>query len=121
MNARALLAYLLPIALASASACSSSSGGGQTPTPGAPPLLLQDCDPLVPTECGMPYPSNVWTVPDATRTTGLHVAFGATTLPKYDPKGDHVDRTKFEGRDGFSPGGALMVNMPGATTTGLAD
>jgi hypothetical protein len=51
----------------------------------------------------------------------MHVAFGATTLPKYDGKGDHVDKTKFEGRDGFSPGGALMVNMPGATATGLAD
>ena len=75
----------------------------------------------MPTHCGLPYPSDVWTVPDTSRVTGKHVYFGDTTLPTYDNKGDHVDKTPFIGRDGFSPGGALMANLPGATTTGLAD
>jgi hypothetical protein len=125
MDHRVLLAFLLPVVLAPA--CSSSSSGsgtsssGATATPNAPPLLLADCDPIVPSECGMPYPSNVWTVPDSSRKTGMHVYFGDTTLPKYDTKGDHVSKAKFEDRDGFSPGVSLMVNMPGATTTGLAD
>ena len=110
--------------MALATACSSSSGkstGTQTATLNAPPLLLQDCDPIVPSHCGLPFPSNVWTMPDSTRETGMHLYFGDTTLPTYDAKGDHVDKTPFIQRDGFSPGGALMTNLPGATITGLAD
>jgi hypothetical protein len=124
MDTRALLAFVVPVILAPACGSSSSgpgSSGTQTPTPNAPPLLQQDCDPIVPSECGLPYPSNVWTVPDPTRKTGMHVYFGDTTLPKYDQAGDHVSKAPLEGRDGFSPGVSLMVSLPGATTTGLAD
>jgi hypothetical protein len=122
MEPRVLLAFFIPVVMATA--CSSSSKSGtatQTATLNAPPLLLQDCDPIVPSHCGLPYPSNVWTMPDSTRETGMHVYYGDTTLPAYDAKGDHTDKTQFIQRDGFSPGGALMTNMPGATITGLAD
>ncbi|MGD0526070.1 MAG: hypothetical protein ABSE49_13045 [Polyangiaceae bacterium] len=122
MQARALLAFFVPVVLAMA--CSSSSkqpASTASPTPGAPPLLLEDCDPIVPSHCGLPYPSNVWTMPDSTRETGMHLYFGNTSLPTYDANGDHIDSSPFVQRDGFSPGGALMTNMPGATTTGLAD
>jgi hypothetical protein len=122
MDRRALLALVVPVILAPA--CSSSSPGSgthPTPTPNAPPLLQQDFDPMVPSEPGMPYPSNVWTMPDSTRKTGMHVYFGDTTLPKYNQKGDHITKAPFEARDGFSPGVSLMTSLPGATTTGLAD
>lgn len=123
METRVLLAFFIPVVLATA--CSSSSGkspaAANTPTPNAPPLLLQDCDPIVPSHCGLPFPSNVWTMPDSTRETGMHLYFGDTTLPAYDAKGDHIDQTPFVQRDGFSPGGAIMANLPGATITGLAD
>jgi len=122
MEPRVLLAFFIPVVLATA--CSSSSKSGtatQTATLNAPPLLQQDCDPIVPSHCGLPYPSNVWTMPDSTRETGMHVYYGDTTLPAYDAKGDHTDKTQFIQRDGFSPGGAIMTNMPGATITGLAD
>ena len=123
MEPRVLLAFFVPVVMATA--CSSSSGGKstgtQTATLNAPPLLLQDCDPIVPGHCGLPFPSNVWTLPDNTRETGMHLYFGDTTLPTWDAKGDHVDKTPFIQRDGFSPGGALMASLPGATITGLAD
>jgi hypothetical protein len=122
MQTRVVAAFFAPIVLVAAcSSSKSSSGGGATPTPNAPPLLLQDCDPIVPTHCGFPYPSSVWTQPDSTRVTGMHVYFGDTTLPSYDNEGDHIDKTPFIQRDGFSPGGGIMTSMPGATTTGLAD
>ena len=105
-----------------AAACSSSPQGGvQTATANAPLLLLEDCDPIVPDECGMPYPSSVWTTPDSTTATGVHLYFGDTTLPTWNLQGDHVDKTPWLGRDGFSPGSAIMTHLPNATVTGLAD
>jgi hypothetical protein len=123
MDRRVLLSFFAPVVLVAA--CSSKSSGNgspnQQPTPNAPALLQQDCDPIVPSHCGLPFPSNVWTVPDSSRVTGMHLYFGATTLPAYDNQGDHIDKTPFEGRDGFSPGSSIMTHMPGATSTGLAD
>src|SRR5580692_11129844 len=119
MDKRVLLSFLVPVTLASA--CSSSKSASQKPTPNAPVLLLEDCDPIVPGECGFPFPSNVWTAPDSTTATGGHLYFGDTTLPLWDFVGDHVDKTPFLGRDGFSPGSSIMTFLPNATTTGLAD
>ncbi len=76
---------------------------------------------MVPTECGFPFPSSVWTVPDSTTATGIRVAFGKTTLPIYQQPSSHVDATPFATRDGFSASGSIIVHLPNATTTGLAD
>jgi hypothetical protein len=120
MRPRALLYFLAPLTIAAACKSSGSGSSAAAPTPNAPALLLEDCDPIVPSHCGFPYPSNVWTVTDSTQVTGMHVYFGDTTLPTYAP-GQHVSKTPFMGRDGFSPGGGIMTVMPGATATGLAD
>ncbi len=76
---------------------------------------------MVPTQCGFPFPSSVWTVPDSTTATGIHVAFGATTLPFIQQLGTHVGRTPFEARDGFSAAGSIVTHLPNATATGLPD
>jgi hypothetical protein len=96
----------------------ADTGPTQKPTPGAPPLLLEDCDPIVPTHCGYPFPSSVWTEPDSAMPTGQHVYFGASTLPMLKDKTSPT-LTPFLGRDGFSPGSDIMAHMPGATVTGL--
>jgi len=88
------------------------------PTPGSPALLGEDCDPLVPTECGFPFPSSVWTTPDSTMPNGVHLAFGKTTLP-LSSQGVRIGSTAFATRDGFSPGGTILTHLPGATVTGL--
>ena len=50
--------------------------------PGPPlPSPYEDCDPLVPQSCAMPWPSNLYLAEDDTRETGYTVTFGATTLP----------------------------------------
>lgn len=84
----------------------------------AGPFLDGDCDPLVPTHCGYPFPSNVYLVEDDARTTGRRVAFGATTLPKNAQNVQAVP-DEFARSDGFSAGAALMTHLPGATVTGL--
>ncbi len=92
----------------------TTGGGGQGGTGG---LLGADCDPLVPTQCGFPFPSNVYTVADSSTDTGLRVAFGKGTLPLF--KGKHIDPSIVGDSDGFSPGQAPMTHFPGATITGL--
>ncbi|UQA55106.1 hypothetical protein [Polyangium aurulentum] len=105
-------------------ACSSPEDSPETcPTPaaapeGAPELLAADCDPLVPTQCGYPFPSNVWLADDAKTVTGKRVSFGATTLPEARGKG-HLDPQWWRDSDGFSAGQPALTHLPGATVTGL--
>ncbi len=91
-----------------------------TITPDGPPLLGgYDCDPLVPTQCGFPFPSNVWLADDASMATGKRVAFGATTLPVVSGTGKNVDPASWSDKDGFSPGQTILTHLPGATVDGL--
>jgi len=83
------------------------------------PLLGADCDPLVPTQCGFPFPSSVYLVADPTTATGKRVQFGATTLPVYSGSGAHIDPSLWHDSDGFSPGQPAITHLPGATVTGL--
>jgi hypothetical protein len=105
------------------STSSSSSGGMTCPTPPAPPadaapLLAAACDPLVPTQCGYPFPSNVYLVPSTTTTTKMHVAIPAEAMPQTTTMG-RVDPALVADSDGFSPGQGIITHLPGATITGL--
>lgn len=82
------------------------------------PFLSSDCDPLVPTHCGYPFPSNVWLAADSSTKTGARVEFGPKTLP-ISRMQTHTSPDVFRGSDGFSPGAALLAHLPGATVTGL--
>lgn len=84
------------------------------------PLLEGDCDPIVPTRCGLPFPSNVYLVDDAKTATGKRVQFGPTTLPGLkNGAGPSVDPSAWADSDGFSPGQAPFTHMIGATITGF--
>ncbi len=110
------LALISPLALLG---CSSDepmvTTGTSVTSPGEGPWLDGDCDPLVPSACALPFPSNVWTVADPTTSTGRHVEFGAATLP------GPSDPAPFRLSDGFSAGAGIMAHLPGATITGLPD
>jgi hypothetical protein len=82
------------------------------------PYLDGDCDPLVPTHCGYPFPSDVYLVEDSAMKTGRHVEFGPATLPA-NVNSVQAAPDEFRKNDGFSPGAGLMTHMPGATVTGL--
>src|SRR5688572_24456417 len=126
--------FLPALLLGYCAACSSSQDTPAGTTPAAKladpdnrvhggvkvfgPYLDGDCDPLVPTHCGYPFPSDVYLVEDNTKTTGRHVEFGAKTLPA-NASGVQAAPDEFRNNDGFSPGAGLMTHLPGATVTGL--
>jgi hypothetical protein len=92
-------------------------------TPPAPPadavpLLKAACDPMVPTQCGYPFPSNVWLVDDATTATGKRVAIPQEAMPLSNVVGRLSPKVVADS-DGFSPGQTILTHIPGATVTGL--
>src|SRR6478752_5413443 len=116
----ALALSAIPLACSSGTAPPPPADGGSDagPTLDGPAILGGlDCDPLVPSSCGYPFPSNVYLADDAAMPTGKRVHFGKTTLPKWF-KVAHMDRALYEDLDGFSPGTAALAHLPGAVLTG---
>ncbi|MEU5878848.1 hypothetical protein [Spirillospora sp. NPDC047279] len=95
--------------------------------PAAPPALAAEpsapggCDPLAAAECLLPFPNDWYTRADAATATGRRVAFGRDVIPRTLLSGA-VDPAAWNRSDGFSPGSALMTQIPGLdlTATGAA-
>ncbi len=96
----------------SASACGTplvslgASGRG-------PSANLPVCDPIGPRRCMVPFPNDYYTVADATASTGRRVAFQSAAMP-VNSSGNPIDPAAWNRNDGFSPGSAILVAMPGA-------
>ena len=90
----------------------SSNSGGST---AAAPLPL--CDPIGPLRCMVPFPNDYYTVADASMPTGRRINFQAAAMPA-NSSGVHIDPTEWNRNDGFSPGSAILVAMPGANLRG---
>src|SRR5687767_9090665 len=78
---------------------------------GPGPFLGGDCDPLVPTHCGFPFPTNVYLTNDPSTATGKHVEFPVGMLPR-NTGGVQTTPDAFRLSDGFSPGVAAMTHLP---------
>ena len=71
-----------------------------------------DCDPTDPRACLLPFPSNRFTVESADTDTGLLVALPESGMP-VNADGVVADPTEWNRNDGFSPGTALLTQVPG--------
>jgi hypothetical protein len=102
---------LLPLALATAG-CSSEPETTEEPAQSAFPAEdpTPDCDPLQPSWCSLPWPSNKYLQPDAKRTTGYQLKLGPKTLPK-NASGKHIAPTEYERLDGYGPGSTILVHF----------
>jgi hypothetical protein len=100
-------------------ACAPTGDSASEGTALLGPFLDGDCDPIVPEHCGLPFPSNVYLVPDASTPTGARVHFGETTLPKSN-SGTQSTPDLLNVADGFSPAAGPIVFLPGATAAGFA-
>ena len=71
--------------------------------------------------CLLPFPSSKQTVTDEGTASGQRVSFKPEWLPANN-KGKHIDPVEWNRNDGFSPGQALVVRVPGIDLeqTGLA-
>ena len=119
MNATRRCAIALVFAALSAASLSCGKKAAQAPPTGLALLGGADCDPLVPSHCGFPFPSNVWRGLDPA-TQQFQLQFGKTTLPVL--KGTRfTDRTLWQSRDGFAVAQALLTQLPGAVADGLPD
>jgi hypothetical protein len=73
---------------------------------------LADCQPFQAHPCAFPFPSDLFTVPDAAAVTGLRVRLPGTALPVSD-RGVRLRTGPYDSSDGFSPGSTLIVHVPG--------
>ncbi len=76
-------------------------------------VALPLCDPIGPQRCMVPFPNDYYTVADATSATGRRINFQAAQMP-VNSSGVSIDPTSWNRNDGFSPGSAILVAMPGA-------
>jgi hypothetical protein len=83
---------------------------------GAPGALAAgpaaNCQPYSGRPCLFPFPDNRLTRPDRTSHTGLRVNLPRTAMP-VDTKGVRVGVGPYDQNDGFSPGSAIVVHVPG--------
>lgn len=75
---------------------------------------LDDADrcEVVGQECLLPFPSDALTTDDADTTTGRRVAFAAASTPT-NADGVPIDVARQNRNDGFSPGSAALILLPG--------
>ncbi|OWY63277.1 hypothetical protein B7486_53980, partial [cyanobacterium TDX16] len=113
-----LLVGLLLVAGALAS-CSSDDGaegdgsdtsaigpGDATPPSGGEPIEVEDAPGL------LPFPNDRYTAADDATDTGLRLDLPEELMP-VNVDGVPVDPTTWNQSDGFSPGGPLVVDLPG--------
>jgi hypothetical protein len=62
--------------------------------------------------CMLPFPDDYYTVADPSSPTGRRVYFKAAGMPA-NVLGTHVDPTPYNASDGFSPGSAILLKVPG--------
>ena len=118
------LAGALVIALL-VGACTSGSGDRATPTTGTTiaftgrlDVVAPDanrCDPIG-EGCLLPFPNDHFTVADATTPTGRRVALARESMPA-NAQGVHIDPTHWNQQDGFSPGSAVLFQLPNLDLT----
>lgn len=97
-----------------------AQGDAQTDTGTPEPTFPADvCDPLDPSLCSLPWPSNLYLQPDDSRPTGYTLRFGATTLPS-NRGGLHVDPAPYARLDGYGWGVPIMTIFPNVDLAGLA-
>jgi hypothetical protein len=91
---------------------------GEPPDTTTPPPAVPDCDPIAPAFCGLPWPSNLYLVPDPATKTGYHLEFGQNTIPK-NMYGDPATPDAYRHLDGYGVSTSLLMQWPNVDLTGL--
>ncbi len=100
---------VLALAGSEASATPAHSIGARAAA-GDPPAA--DCQPFGGRPCLLPFPNNLFTRPDRSSRTGLRVNLPAGAMPM-NTSGQRVSVAPYDRADGFSPGSAAILHVPG--------
>lgn len=65
--------------------------------------------------CLLPFPDDYYTVSDPSSPTGRRVSLNTAGMPA-NAFGKHIDATPYNASDGFSPGAAILLKVPGIDT-----
>ena len=98
-----------PTADGTTTGSADESSTGQGPEEAREEWPLLGCDPLVPSYCSAPFPSNVYTVEDESTATGRRVEMAQELIP-VDAGGNSPMATPWNELDGFSPGIAIAAS-----------
>jgi hypothetical protein len=102
----ALAATVATVIAALAVGLTSTAGAARAPKPAA------DCQPFGKTPCLLPFPNNLFTRRDRSTPTGLRVNLPARAMP-VNSHGQRVSVAQYDRNDGFSPGSAMILHVPG--------
>src|SRR5439155_3643282 len=67
------------------------------------------------TECMLPFPDDYYTKADATSPTGRRIDFRELAMPR-NASGAPIEAAPYNSGDGFSPGSAITLKIPGIET-----
>ncbi len=110
-RAVAILTVVLGVAAAAAPATAASTPGAAS-TPDAASAPGADCQPYTGAPCLFPFPDDRLTVPDRKAVTGLRVQLPQAAMPR-NTGGVQMTVSPYDAADGFSPGSAIVVHVPG--------
>lgn len=65
--------------------------------------------------CMLPFPDDYYTVSDPSSATGRRINFKTEGTPT-NALGSHIEAAPYNASDGFSPGSAILVKIPGIET-----
>ncbi len=105
-----LVAAGLVLSALPATLLASAAGAAGSSRPAA------DCQPFSRTPCLLPFPNNLFTRRDRSTPTGLRLRLPANAMP-VNTKGQRIGVGQYNRNDGFSPGSAMIVHVPGLDNT----
>ncbi len=112
MPASAAAASRSAAAASRSAAAATGSAAAATQSAAAAARPAADCQPFGASPCLLPFPSNLFTRPDHSTPTGLRVRLPAKAMP-LGASGQRISAGEYDRNDGFSPGSALIVHVPG--------
>jgi hypothetical protein len=99
-----------------ATACASLSAGAALGTAtAAAKRPAADCQPYLSGPCLFPFPDNRFTRKDRTSQTGLRINLPSRLMPA-NTSGARIAAAPYNRNDGFSPGSAIVLHVPGLDT-----
>lgn len=75
-----------------------------------------DCDPIDPSMCALPYPSNLFLVEDSDTPTGVALQFGETSLPEGRSQ---IKPDAWDGLDGYGVSSPILFSAPNLDMSAL--